>query len=79
MTVTRATTTRPLVRDVRPARGRRRVGDAESQAASKGIRATMIPVDDTCRVGGSPNVTRHSSRQPGKTATSLVVPPFKLQ
>jgi hypothetical protein len=79
MTVTRAPTTRPLVRDVRPARGRRRVCDVGSQAVLTGIGAMMIPVDHAWRGNGSPNVTRHASRQRRAANAPLAARSFKLQ
>ena len=78
MTVTRATTTRPLVRDVCPARGRRRVCEAGSQAASTGIGATMITVDDAWCVDASPHGTRHASRQRRAADAPLAARSFEL-
>jgi len=46
MTVTRATTIRPLVDDGRLARGRGRVSEAGSPAASHAIGAPTIIADD---------------------------------
>jgi len=46
MTVTRATAIRPLVDDGRLARGRGRVSEAGSQAASNAIGAPTIIADD---------------------------------
>ena len=79
MTVTRATTPRPRLRDVRPARGRRCVCDAGSQAPSTGIAVTTITVADACRVKGSPTSLAFRPVQPPTTATSLAARPFKLQ
>jgi hypothetical protein len=76
MTVTHATTTQPLLRDVRFARARRGVCEAGGQAVWKGIGVTTITEDDMGRRGWRAPVTRPSSRQP---AASLVVGPFKPQ
>ena len=51
MTVTRATTIRPLVDDGRLARGRGRVSEARYQAASNAIGAPTIIADDAAQRG----------------------------
>ena len=76
MTVMRATTTRPLLRDVRSARVRERVCETSRQAAWTGSgRPRSLPMT-RAGVNGGRTVSPISTRQSCTTAASLAVGPL---
>ena len=79
MTVRRAMITRPLVRDVRAARVRRRVCQAANLAGRTGPRRPESPPMTRAGVGGGRTVTRMGTRRRRSTIATLAVEPFELQ
>jgi hypothetical protein len=79
MTVTRATTSRLLLRNGHSARGRGRVWESGAHAAGQGIGATAITAADACRHGSRVHRLSAFAASAPKTAAWLVTRSFELQ